>query len=221
MKAACISDIHGDMKALKGLVGLIEDKGIGTVFLLGDYSSGFDNKKENIDDINAVFDILSSFDIWALPGNCDQRESVNTFAKRGANLHMNVIKFGSATVMGLGGSNPTPFNTPFEQSEKEIEDALKALEQRCDCSEKKILMSHVPPYATECDRIGQNLHVGSHALKEHIEKNRPDMVICGHIHEAGGSSELVGKTMIHNIGRVSQDNAFILDTKKISCHMDI
>jgi Icc-related predicted phosphoesterase len=42
---------------------------------------------------------------------------------------------------------------------------------------------------------------GSVAIRKAIEKFSPDVLISAHIHEAGGTEEIVGKTLVINVSR--------------------
>ncbi len=195
------------------LAKAMDKSDVNNIFLLGDYSDGFKDAKENARDIDSILDILSPFKVWAIPGNCDQRDSLVTFAKIGVNLHKNVVMFDNTQIIGIGGSNPTPFGTPFELSEDEIKDALNALEDRCKEGVQKVIMSHFPPYGTKCDYIGGGKHVGSKALSAHIRRSKPDIVLCSHIHECGRVNDRVDDTIIQNLGRISDGVAYLVDTK--------
>jgi len=61
------------------------------------------------------------------------------------------------------------------------------------------MVSHAPPYGTKVDMTGSGLNVGSRSVRKFIESHRPDLVICGHIHEARGHDR-VGDTVVINTG---------------------
>jgi uncharacterized protein len=210
MRAICIADVHGDISPVIRLRNSIASGGFDFVFILGDFSQGFKDPAENKADIKRVLDLFLGFNVKAIPGNCDQRNSTDLFAKVNANLHNAVLNLPEASIMGFGGSNVTPFNTPFEYTEKEIKDGLNGLYARCDPDTKVILMSHMPPKDTKCDIITSGIHVGSSALREFIESKKPDLVLCSHIHECGGAEDMMGATRIINIGRVSGGRAYAL-----------
>ena len=42
---------------------------------------------------------------------------------------------------------------------------------------------------------------GSNAVRDAIKKFQPDIAIFGHVHEAEGLEEKVGKTKLINVGR--------------------
>ena len=112
----------------------------------------------------------------------------------------------------MGGSNNTPFSTPFELSEIEISTTLKELASNCDKDARTMIFSHFPPFNCKCDDIGDDTHVGSHSLTDFIVRNQPNLVLCSHIHEGGGKKDKIGDTTILNIGRLSQGHAYLLDT---------
>jgi Icc-related predicted phosphoesterase len=42
---------------------------------------------------------------------------------------------------------------------------------------------------------------GSDAVRKAVEKFKPDILLCGHVHEAEGLEEVIGKTRVINVGR--------------------
>jgi Icc-related predicted phosphoesterase len=211
MRALCVADIHGDIEAVLKLRKSISGKGFEYVFLFGDYSRGFKDEGRNQTDVKRVLDILSDFKVMALPGNCDHKSALDIFNEWGVNLHNTVLNHPDASIIGFGGSNPTPFKTPFEVSEEEIMDGLNHLYGRVAEGAKVIVMTHFPPKDTKCDVIPGGAHVGSTALRAFIEGKKPDLVLCSHIHEAAGAQDEIGGTRILNLGRISEGRAYVLE----------
>ena len=89
----------------------------------------------------------------------------------------------------MGGSNPTPFNTPNEMDEGQIE----AILSRAGVDEFSIVLCHPPPYGL-FDSVG-GVHVGSTAVRKMVEMKKPILLICGHIHEYEGK-EILGETLV-------------------------
>jgi Icc-related predicted phosphoesterase len=143
--------------------------------------------------------------VLAIPGNCDKKDIVDLLRAEDCNLHENKFRLDGVTFVGIGGSNPTPFNTPFELSEDEIQRTLERLLH--DVKGPAVLLSHAPPKGHQ-DEIPGGIHVGSEA----IAKMAPKFVavVCGHIHEARGISHM-GKTVVVNPGPASIGNAAILE----------
>ncbi|MCX6695169.1 MAG: metallophosphoesterase [Candidatus Altiarchaeota archaeon] len=210
MKAMVVADIHGDKEALMQLRNSLIGRDVEYFFLLGDYSRGFKDPAENEADILAIVDILLNFQVKAIPGNCDQKKTPEILNKFGANLHNTVLEFDEYAIIGLGGSNPTPFGTPFESSEEEIYEKLKNMITSTK-NKRVILMVHAPPKDTKCDQIKNGAHVGSASVRKIIEEYKPELVLCSHIHESGGGEDYLGKTRVLNLGRLSEGRAYMLE----------
>jgi len=133
--------------------------------------------------------------LLAVAGNCDPRD-VHESVERvgGLCLHGDVQSVGGVVFMGMGGSNPTPFNTPFELEEEEMSAILaRMMEQSEGLAGMRVLVSHAPPYGVQ-DEVGRG-HVGSHAVAAMLGK--VDAILCGHIHEAWGVSTVRGTTVVN------------------------
>ena len=94
------------------------------------------------------------------------------------------------------------FSWAFNAPEEGGEEALTALYARIP-KDTDIIISHGPPFGYG-DRTIDGRYVGSHALVDAIDRIKPRYVITGHIHEAYGSYERGGTTII---------NASVLDEK--------
>lgn len=162
-------------------------------------------------------------------GNLDRPEVNDYLEEKGVNLHgqMRLVDH-RVCLVGLGGSNYTPFRTPSEFSEKELEEiATKAFKQaQTECAKllkqlgKKIpiiFLSHVPPIGTLVDTLPSGKHVGSSAVRSIIEHYQPDLCLCGHIHEAKGMDRL-NNTPIYNTGMFAQGGWVKISIK--NCQID-
>ncbi|MCF8353000.1 MAG: hypothetical protein K9H48_01035 [Melioribacteraceae bacterium] len=99
-----------------------------------------------------------------------------------------------------------------EQKYSTIKKDLENLIVDTDLS-KSILLFHSPPYKTDLDRaaldgkkfdhVQLDLHVGSIAIKELIEKRQPYITMHGHVHE---SSQITGQWH-QSFGRTNSFNA--------------
>ncbi|MFH1403123.1 MAG: metallophosphoesterase [Candidatus Altiarchaeota archaeon] len=212
MRILCIADLHGDREAVDRLSSSLTGKGFDYVFMMGDYSRGFKDAVENNHDVIYMLESFKGYEVRALPGNCDQKDVVDLFAKKGVNFHKTVIKAGGAVLIGLGGSNPTPFGTPFELSEEEIYSSLKDMFESVKGDGRPfVLFTHFPPKDTDCDEIPGKLHVGSTSLRRIIEEYGPKIALCSHIHESGGRQDNIGDTTVYNVGRISDGRALVLE----------
>jgi Icc-related predicted phosphoesterase len=139
--------------------------------------------------------------ILALPGNLDKPDVADYLEEESISLHGRGRLFNDLGIFGVGGSNPTPFNTPIEFSEEELHLFLEQGYNQVKTASHHILVSHTPPLKTKADRIGSGIHVGSKAVRTFIENHQPAFCLCGHIHEAR-SCDRIGNTRIINPGMI-------------------
>jgi Icc-related predicted phosphoesterase len=184
MNALLITDLHGQFGKLDSFLRLEPE----LVIISGDLT--------NFGPVAPVLSMLAEIDVpcFAVPGNCDPREILDVLEESNAvSLHGSSIVVGKIAFCGVGGSNPTPFNTPFEMKEEEIAAILKDLLQRKERSMHNVLVSHAPPFGTVDVVDGQ--HVGSTALREHLKEF--DLVCCGHIHDDHRVCDIEGVKVVN------------------------
>ena len=161
---------------------------------------------------------LSKVDVIVMPGNDDDREIddvIKSFVDRGITWCLD----GPVNVLGipmisLDYVNPTPWDTPREDSEKGMAKRIKRLVKQLDDPGRSIFNLHAPPFGTMLDLApeldaskkpvtiaGQVnfVHVGSKAVTEALERYQPLMGLHGHIHESYGHDS-VGNTPVINPG---------------------
>jgi len=145
--------------------------------------------------------------ILGVAGNLDQPDVARYLDDERMSLHGRGRKVNGLGIMGLGGSNHTPFNTPWEFSEQELAAILAAGFAGIQEAEDFILVSHPPPVQTRTDRLRDGRHVGSRAVRTFIEKQQPLLCLTGHIHESRGRDH-IGRTLILNPGML-KDGGYI------------
>lgn len=84
--------------------------------------------------------------------------------------------------------NISMYGNEREATEQEMKDNLDDL----FVTNSSIIVAHQPPYGC-CDRS----YFGSSAVKEFIYEKQPALYLCGHVHEAFGTS-MMGKTRVFN-----------------------
>jgi len=140
--------------------------------------------------------------MYVLPGNHESEADIARMCAQSGfhNFHGQTIQISGYTVAGLGYSNPTPFNTPGEYSEQELGARLSKFAG----INPLILICHAPPKDTKLDRADEGRHFGSTAVREFIDRYQPAYFYCGHIHEAEGQHEVIGRTEAWNVGKRGQ-----------------
>lgn len=155
--------------------------------------------------LNRLFDLNRS--ILAVAGNLDQPEVADYLEEIGISLHGRGRIIQRLGIMGLGGSNYTPFNTPYEFSENELTAFLVSGYGQIKEADDFILVSHAPPVRTNTDRLHDGKHVGSSAVRTFIEDKQPLVCLTGHIHESQGQDH-IGRTLVLNPGML-RDGGYI------------
>ncbi len=138
--------------------------------------------------------------VLAVPGNVDHPDVLDLLVSEGVSLHgSHRVLEDQVGVAGLGASAPTPFGTPMEISEEEIYRQLGAPLRAIGGCAVRLMISHTPPRGTRVDRVRLGFHAGSRSVRRLIEEHSPDLLLCGHIHEAAGEDTL-GRTRVLNPG---------------------
>lgn len=224
MKILSISDIHSEknenfFEYLKN-----NEENIDLILINGDLTD-FGPLEFASDFLNKISDL--GFDVFAVPGNCDPNGICNVITDTNAVcLHNQIIAYGDVVIFGFGGSNETPFDTPGEFKDPHIYDAIKELYAEYDfmANDKipkvKILLTHAPPFDTKADKIPDGSHVGSKALRKAIEEFKPDINLCGHIHE-GRSVDKIGDTIVVNPGMLKENYGCLIDIDEDSLDYDV
>jgi Icc-related predicted phosphoesterase len=114
----------------------------------------------------------------------------------------------------VGWSNPTPWHSPRECSERELHDKIEKTVSQLKSVQTSCFCFHVPPYNSTIDmapKLDATLRpvyeggrpafipVGSTSVREAIEKYQPLLGLHGHIHESPGLVK-IGKTQCINPG---------------------
>ncbi|OYT41565.1 metallophosphoesterase [Candidatus Pacearchaeota archaeon ex4484_26] len=193
LRILAASDIHGDTKLAKRLAEKAKKEKVDLVILSGDLTFAEMSTKGIIGPFAKAKE-----KVLLIPGNHETVATTNFLAELygATNLHGYSIKIGDVGIFGCGGANIGP----FEISEKDISYLLKKSHQGIKKSKKTIMVTHVHPAGSKGARLS---HVvpGSSAVKDAIKKFKPDIAICGHVHEAEGLEEKLGKTKLINVGR--------------------
>jgi Icc-related predicted phosphoesterase len=200
MRLLVFSDIHGNKSALERLMDTEADY----YFAAGDLA----NWGRGLEQLAPVLQKRADR-MYVIPGNHESEADIARMCEEFGfhNFHGRTIQIEGTTVAGLGYSNPTPFNTPGEYSEQELAARL----EKFAGLNPLILICHAPPKDTKLDRAGEGQHFGSTAVRDFIVRNQPAYFYCGHIHEAAGQQDLIGRTIGWNVGTRGQVLDLVLD----------
>ena len=188
-KILAASDIHGDSAASKKLAEMAEKEKVDLVVLAGDITGVVETKN-----------IIKPFTdrnqrVVFVPGNWDSSESVEFLSKLYGikNVGKHYVKYDDVGVFGVG-SPDWQMNLNEKKTMKKLEDDFNKIKDL----EKKIMVSHLHASDTKAEFSGIE---GEEVLRKAIEKFQPDVFLSGHIHEAEGLNEKIGKTRVFSLGK--------------------
>ena len=197
MRIIAFGDIHMDTKQARKIP---EIKTADCVVITGDLTlcGGRREAQEVLEPLSELHPRL-----YAMIGNMDLPEIDDLLTETGINLNGTGTIFDNIGLLGLGGSNTTPFGTPSEFSEEDLSRTLWQAYETVKSAPIKLLFSHPPPINTKLDVVTGGVHVGSQAVRAFIEQTDCRACVCGHIHEAMGVDR-IGETTLVNPGLLSQ-----------------
>lgn len=158
----------------------------------------------------------TSIKCYVMPGNDDPPSLAGVIAKGRHVLACDerLVEFDGYSMLSLGYSNRTPWNSPRELDEGDLFNAIAGLAEQVSDMSRCIFNLHVPPYSSGLDTaaeldaefnvvlVGKEPHmipVGSTAVREAIEQFQPLAGLHGHIHESPGAIR-IGRTLCVNPG---------------------
>jgi Icc-related predicted phosphoesterase len=142
-----------------------------------------------------------------------------------------VLDLGGFSMVSMGWTNPTPWDTFREAPEDELAARIEAVAGHVPDMGRTIFNFHAPPYGTGLDEapaLDETLRpihggavmkpVGSVAVRDAIVTHQPLLSVHGHIHESRATKKM-GRTLAINPGSVYGDGVLQgavieLDVKK-------
>ncbi len=211
MRILAIACIHNDIESLLNLLDKISGEKFDVVVCPGDFTDlslpkGF----TRVDVGKLILEELRNAGkpIVTVPGSWD-KELIEFLDKQNVSVHGKSIVVNDVAFYGYGGAR-TPFGTPFEPSDLEIENGLRAAYKNISHKAVKVQVTHAPPANTKLDVIYSGAHVGSEAVRKIIQEFEPTVAISAHIHESKGVDAL-GKTTLVNPGRFPEGTCALID----------
>ena len=197
MRSIVVSDIHAKASTAELVSEAADKHNADNILILGDIT--------HFGPVGLALEYISSLNrpVYAIPGNCDPRDLPSAISKVAKDMHGRTVTVDGIKIVGLGGSNPTIFNTPFEISEDEILSSLDPISDGVT-----ILMVHAPAFG-HLDTIPSGMMVGSESIRAIVDRYKPKAVLSGHIHEARGIKECDGVLFL-NPGSAKEGYAALL-----------
>jgi len=208
MKLLAFSDIHGAYERVDQIIQA--ERGADAIIIGGDlttYGAPEDGEKAI-----RVFQ-NSGLPVFAVAGNMDSPEFDAKHEALGVSINAKGRLLGDVGIFGVSASPYTPMRTPYEIAEEEIARRAEMGWKDISSARWKVFVPHAPPRNTKLDRIMLGKHVGSTAVRSFVEQHQPNVVVCGHIHEARGI-DAIGKSQIVNCGPAGKGYYAVIEIGK-------
>ncbi len=191
MKILALSDIHGDKDLIRKMAKKGAEEKVDLVILAGDIF----NFDQHQDGLIGPFKEMG-LEVAILPGNHEGMSDINFLVEKYKikNLHGYTMKFGEVGIFGCGYGDVGL----HQLSDEEFFNTLKNAHNNLKDVKKKLMVTHLQPNDSI---IGLGMFPGSSGVRKAIEEFKPDVHICGHIHETEGIEEVIGSTKVINVGK--------------------
>lgn len=187
MKFLTFVDVHGDKKAIKELVKRAKEEDIDFIICAGDFSQFGHGTRFVLEKFNKL-----GKKFYALPGNHEE-ERMEIFSEYDncINFDQKAVKIGNYYFLGYGGGGFALTDEKFRKISREWYSKYKG--------EKIVLVTHGPPFGCKIDLLEKH-HVGNKDFRKFVERIKPKLMICGHLHETANQMDKIGKTKVIHPG---------------------
>ncbi len=205
MRLGYVVDVHGRFEAVAGAVA--EMGPLDVLAVGGDITTG-----GTVGDAERAVAGWSELapTLLAVAGNMDSSAIDRRLEELGVSMSGRGVVVGDVGLFGVSAGPVSPLRTPYELPDDELARAAATGHRAVRAARLRIFCPHAPPAGTVCDRLRTGEHVGSPGLRAFVERAQPDVVLCGHIHEARGL-DWIGRSRIVNPGPVSAGHYAVLD----------
>ncbi|MBI4019313.1 MAG: metallophosphoesterase family protein [Candidatus Aenigmarchaeota archaeon] len=192
MKILAVSDLHNDFRQVKKLAEQAEKENVDAVIICGDITY-FD---EYMDGMIGPF-LKKNKQVLFIPGNHDSEATTDFITKKYGikNLHGEAVTIGDVSIFGAGWTTNVG---PTCISEKDMKNYLERGFEKSE-EGKRVMITHIHPKGSRIEKKFK--FPGSSSVAKAIYELKPDVHFCGHIHEAEGMEEFMGKTHVFSLGK--------------------
>jgi Icc-related predicted phosphoesterase len=187
MRIYAVADIHGKAENLARIRSLVDRLKPDVLVAAGDLTN-FSRAEAVVARLNGL-----AVPVLAVRGNTDRPAIDDLLARypNTTNLHLSTTTIGGVRFAGAGGTIPLPFRSRICLREKALIDQLAAVS-----SSETVVVVHPPPKGT-LDMAFGRFHVGSRVVAAFVERTRPPLLICGHVHEHSGIASLNATVVVN------------------------
>lgn len=189
MRIMAFSDLHLARRHASALV----EASAGADLVIG--AGDFCNMRKGLGEAMEMLSGITA-PVVAVPGNAESADELRAAAPANMRvLHGEAAELGGLTLFGLGYGVPvTPFGDwSCDLTEDEAAELLRG------CTGADIVVTHSPPKGV-ADVTSAGVSVGSLAIRDAIVRCRPQLALCGHIHDSWNIEGTLAGTRVVNLG---------------------
>ena len=193
MKILAFADTHGSLLALRRIEQKTKAQNPDLLVCAGDISifeHGIIGIARRLNKLNKKIIIIH--------GNHEDDSTFIKLSRLFKNIifiHKKCFVFNNLLFLGYGGGGFSIVDKEFEKiANTKFKKIIKQNKYK-----KIILVTHAPPYKTKLDKLVEG-HCGNKSIRHFVEKNKVDLLICGHLHENFGKEDKIKKTKVINPG---------------------
>ena len=191
MKILAFTDMHGSLKAYKKLKKKAKEADV--IVCAGDFTIFEQAMEYLLMKINKL-----GRKVLLVHGNHEDPHDLKKACGLFTNtefIHNKGVVSGNCLFIGYGGGGFSLADKEFEK--KYSKELLRIIEE--NPGKKAVFVTHAPPYGTAADKI-MDEHCGNKSFRKFLEKAKPALMICGHLHETAGKTDMLHHTRIVNPG---------------------
>lgn len=209
LKILAIADLHGQVDRLQSL----DARGADLIVVCGDlHNAGSEDEVRPV--VRSLADL--GLPVLIVPGNMDPRPLSSRLWEQAGfiSLHRRASLCGDFGFIGMGGivarGDRSPDNPArYYHRDEEVYNILSGAYGEIHSARRKIVVTHQPPFGF-LDTLYNGEPSGCHSLRRFVEEYQPDLLLCGHIHEARGEAWL-GMTLGVNVGELRRGYSALLE----------
>jgi len=192
MKILAVADLHGSQYRLNIVLENIKKYSPELVIICGDITQ-FGPGEIATNFLNQI-----PIETFAITGNIDTPDVDKAIDKsKATNISLKKVEKNNIPFVGIGGDKLSDLDVSV----------VGAL-----LDEKSVLVSHVPPKGIQ-DKVFVGVNAGSKEIRDMVDKYKPRLVLCGHIHEDPGYTKN-NKTVVVNCSMGKRGEGAILEINK-------
>ena len=191
MKLLAAGDLHDDVEGVKRLAEEAEREKVDMVVINGDISNFGELANGMIqpflDKGKKVAFVAGNHDMPGITEMLKEKYDI-------LDIQNHSVSYDDIGIFGCGGANIMHMNFT---SDEDMFDYLNNGFKYIINSKKKIMVTHIHPKGSMIEKFS---FPGSEAVTRAIYELKPDIHICGHIHEMEGFEEKLGGTRVICVG---------------------